>query len=994
MSTIVSVVSLFAYLGLAALVIRHDVRPRANRIFLLYLAAMVYWQLNALMVSLSNNAAMATFWYQMMLTGGIFAVLYFHFTIAYLHVGGRTESALLNLGYFVAILLGLLTMAFPDLAIASVHRVATGLYVPEFAPLMYVQGLFVYFYLGLGMAELVVQYRKTTSELLRDGLRYLILGVSIVFVGALSNFLSILQGYPVDIIANLANAVLIAYAILRYQLLDIAIVVRKGLLYSVPTAVLGAAYFLTVYLVVDLFHFVTGYQVLLISLGMAALTAVAVQPLWTRMQAWVDRLFFREKYDARMMLQRLSRTATSVLDLSGLTTLILDEIAQTMHSEPLSFFLRHEETGDLRLMAQIGLEGGYSPKFSEDHPLVKWESTHEGVLTRTEVDVLPHFRAMWLEERKDLERLKADLFVPLRVRGELVGILVLGPKRSEEPYSQDERLTLSTLANQTAVAVQNAWLYSLEQRKVEESHALLDIAKAVSSTLQLGKMLEIVARRTAEICGVDRCSVLLRDDERDRLLPLMSQFADGAKDAGLWHTFQAEMYIEDVHGVPLLHRILSDRQPVIVTAGSMKRLPARWVEPFGIKSLLAVPLVSKDRAIGLLVLDHVQDARGFTDEQVNLAMTIGTQVTIAIENARLYEETSEDKERIETLVEQAFSGIMVIDPEMRVLTLNPEVEAISGYSASELVGRRLDEVFEPDLWAEGSLVATVMATGGRVDPAETRLASKNKARDVLLGVTPIHDGYLLNFADITRLKEVDRLKSSIVANVSHELRAPLASIKAYTELLLDNLDGGDRALRHRFLSIIDQETDWLSELISDLLDLSRLESEQFAPRMDSLSLTEIMDGVVDILQVQMQERDIVLNVDMPLGLPAIDGDKELMTILFKNLLSNAIKFSPEGARVDVEARALQNRLVFDIIDRGMGIPPEDLPRLFTKFYRSRLAKDSGIRGTGLGLVLVKETVDLHEGSIEVDSKVGVGTRFTVTLPLERAHAHQQLSMES
>jgi two-component system phosphate regulon sensor histidine kinase PhoR len=164
--------------------------------------------------------------------------------------------------------------------------------------------------------------------------------------------------------------------------------------------------------------------------------------------------------------------------------------------------------------------------------------------------------------------------------------------------------------------------------------------------------------------------------------------------------------------------------------------------------------------------------------------------------------------------------------------------------------------------------------------------------------------------------------------------------------------------------------------------------------MDSLSLTEIMDGVVDILQVQMQERDIVLNVDMPLGLPAIDGDKELMTILFKNLLSNAIKFSPEGARVDVEARALQNRLVFDIIDRGMGIPPEDLPRLFTKFYRSRLAKDSGIRGTGLGLVLVKETVDLHEGSIEVDSKVGVGTRFTVTLPLERAHAHQQLSMES
>ena len=265
LSIIVSVFSLVSYVALMFLVLRHGLRQRVNRIFLLYLVAMIYWQFNALMVSLSSNAGQAAFWYQMMLTGGVFSVLYFHFTLAYLHSRTRTQSVLLMLGYGMGLLLGILIMTMPEYAIASVHREETGLYVPEFAPLMYAYGLFVYFYLGLGLVNLVTQYRRSTSELARNRLRYLISGIVIVYLGAFSNFLPGLQGYPVDIVANLTNAALIALAILRFQLLDMSVVVRKGLLYSVPTAIVGAGYFLIVFLAVNLLHFVTGYQVLILS---------------------------------------------------------------------------------------------------------------------------------------------------------------------------------------------------------------------------------------------------------------------------------------------------------------------------------------------------------------------------------------------------------------------------------------------------------------------------------------------------------------------------------------------------------------------------------------------------------------------------------------------------------------------------------------------------------------------------------------------------------
>ncbi|MFQ6058486.1 MAG: sensor histidine kinase [Anaerolineae bacterium] len=260
---------------------------------------------------------------------------------------------------------------------------------------------------------------------------------------------------------------------------------------------------------------------------------------------------------------------------------------------------------------------------------------------------------------------------------------------------------------------------------------------------------------------------------------------------------------------------------------------------------------------------------------------------------------------------------------------------------------------------------------------------------VVLALAPLSGLYLAMkwSRDVIQLKEINRLKSNIVANVSHELRAPLSSIKLYAQLLMENLEEDDLAMRQKFLRVIDTETDHLVAFITDLLDLSRIESGEYNMEKRATSLREIIDEVTSALGIQARKQGITIKTDIPADFPPLVVDRGLMAILLKNLLSNAVKFSHKGGQVDVMARQEDGQYLISVIDRGIGIPAEAISHLFEKFYRAQTTTESGIEGTGLGLALAKEAAEAHGGVIEVESQLGEGSCFTVRLPRETAYGH-------
>ena len=802
---VVGIVALFGYLALLYPVLRAG-RRRGNRSFALFFIAAAVWQGGVTVVSFTAAPTVALTAYSITVGLGLGISLFFA-QFARDLLGIRSNQWIMSVGYVIFGSMAIWIMLGGPYVITEVYRSpVSGLWLPAFGALMVAYAGVVYIYIGYGAILLIAHHRRTASALERNRIKYLLLGLFFLVAGSVANLTPALRPYPVDMIMNALFAFLIAYAILRYQLLDISVVIRKGLLYSILTAVITSVYFLFVFLALNLFHAVTGYQIFLLSLFLAAITAVAMQPLRDRMQAWLDKRFFREKYDAGLMLKRLSRTAASVLQLDRLTEMILADVTSTMHISGGAFFIIDEKGGGYRLRTYTGAElvTANLSLFRVDSPICTWLAGRQMSLSGRVLDTDRGFIGLWAREREDLKRLQAEILVPLMAHGKLIGILVLGPKLSETAFTAEEQLTLETLANQTAVAV---------------------------------------------------------------------------------------------------------------------------------------------------------------------------------ENARLFSETLAEKERTATIVEQAFAGVILLDGQLKIVSLNPAAEAIVGFSAQLAVGLPLNDILGQSILGERGSLRRAITTRERVAPREETLLTGERRRDVLLGVTPLHDGYLLSLADITQLKEVERLKSDIVANVSHEFRTPLAIIKAYTELLMDEEPDEPVAVRQEYLSVIDAETDRLTSMVSSLLDLARLEAGQDAVAKTTVDLSAIVDEAMQLLRAQAQERGIVVDKKVSADLPPLRGNRELLITMVRNLLGNAIKFSQFGGDVIVAVWQAGDADVLQISDHGIGIPKDEMAHLFEKFYRGTAARDSGIRGTGLGLVLVKQAVEAHAGTIAVESEPGQGARFTVTLPL-------------
>lgn len=238
------------------------------------------------------------------------------------------------------------------------------------------------------------------------------------------------------------------------------------------------------------------------------------------------------------------------------------------------------------------------------------------------------------------DHIRSWLGVPLIVRDDVIGMLALD-SRQRHTFDEDHARLVGAFADHVAIAIENARLFEAEQQRRETAAALLEIMEVASSSLDLKQVLKDIAQRTASICQAHRCSIFLLDDAGERLKPVMSQFSDGHVDNELWHNFKTTT-ADHADIVPLFRTAIHEREPVILHDPSRTDLiPRKWTEPFDIQKILVVPLIARDRAIGIMALDLIDPSREFSSDQVDLAVTVGGRVAASIENAQLYEEMQE-----------------------------------------------------------------------------------------------------------------------------------------------------------------------------------------------------------------------------------------------------------------------------------------------------------------------------------------------------------------
>jgi putative nucleotidyltransferase with HDIG domain len=438
--------------GALELIVAQSKPPtRLKRIFQIYLFAMFLWSISAFM-TLSGLVEVLV-WFRIMTIAPILmtiAIFYFVQTL----FGLRRKWTIIVFAY--GALLILLSLFTP--ALIKEATLEAGKLNYEFGPLLFFVAIPGYGLNFFNLAELAKGYSRTNDLNQRNRLRYLILALLITILATLVNFTE-WGKYPIDIAANTITALLIAYVILRHQLLDIRVVVRLGLLYSITTAILGLIYFLAITLTLSIVEAYSGGRIFLLSVIVAILTAVVISPLRASAQSWIDRLFYRERYDGSLMLQRLSQATASLLDLEKIAKTVLSDLTETLHIGHTAIFIKQVADNSYHLLAEQGISKIPPMAFNSDHPIVRWMVRENRILSRNVLDISPGFRAMWKKELDYLNDFPAELFIPLNTKGELIGFFIVGPKRSTQAYTPDDEVTLSTLANQMAVIFENARLY-------------------------------------------------------------------------------------------------------------------------------------------------------------------------------------------------------------------------------------------------------------------------------------------------------------------------------------------------------------------------------------------------------------------------------------------------------------------------------------------------------------------------------------------------------
>lgn len=340
---------------------------------------------------------------------------------------------------------------------------------------------------------------------------------------------------------------------------------------------------------------------------------------------------------------------------------------------------------------------------------------------------------------------------------------------------------------------------------------------------------------------------------------------------------------------------------------------------------------------------------------------------------------SEEKSQLDSILSSMLEGILAVDSSGKVLLVNKTLSQVFNLSSANYGKPYYEVIRNPEL---NQFIQEVLT-----DPQEKRKEVSffhPGEKDFMVQSALVEQkrkgsiSLLFVFHDITELKKTERVRKDFVANVSHELRTPLTSIKGFVEALRDGaINDPEKSLQ--FLSIISQHSDRMNKIVTDLLQLSRIESKDSTLKIEPFFLKELLDEVSSTLKNSAQEKSQILEISLPSLDLKVSADKHWISQALTNLVDNAIKYTPEKGKIRIEAKDKGESVEIAVIDNGIGIPQKDLPRIFERFYRVDKGRSRESGGTGLGLSIVKHIIEAHSGKVEVKSQEGKGSEFSFRL---------------
>ena len=717
------------------------------------------------------------------------------------------------------------------------------------------------------------------------------------------------------------------------------------------------------------------------------------------------------------LFNEVSRSVTAKLDLSEVLNIVVEMAPRLLGCDHGSIYLLDADSGRYVPRAAHGfvLEHIAALTFAPGEGLAGEVAKTGMPLAVDDVRQDPRFVPGPVEVE-----IGSTVLVPLTVDNQVVGVLCVD-RREPHVFSAAEVATLSALADQVAVAVENARLFDkvrrfsqeLEQRVEERTQALAAammrlteerdrvetlyrITSQLSVSLDLDYVLNLALKLVVAAVGAERASILMLDVESEKLI-YRAGLGPGVK---LPHGGRPTRFSR---GEGLAGWVVEHRQAAIVPD---VRLDPRWVEQQEREriycSALAVPLLAGDEVLGALLLFHSQPGH-FNEDHLVLVETAAIQVAQSINNAELYNLIRNQAERLgsmlkaqqveaakrQAILEGVADGVIVADADGKIILFNVAAERLLELPREQVLGRAISDM----LGLYGSQAREWMEAVARwarqpeAYAAEEYLAAGLNILDrvvsvhlapVLMGAEFL--GTVSVFRDVTAETEATRAKIEFVSTVSHELRTPMTSIKGYVELVLMGTVGSLTEEQRHFLSIAKNNVDRLTMLVNDLLDISRMESGRLALSPQVVRIGTLINQVVTAMEGRTTDKGLTLRSDVPSALPDVNADPDRVVQILTNLVANAYQYTPAGGEIAVSAYMHDDMMHVSVRDTGIGIAPEDQKRIFERFFRADDPLVQDTPGTGLGLCIVQSLVEMHGGQVWVESELGKGSIFTFTLP--------------